>query len=144
MAKTITSANAIIVLSIPVVFPAPQRIQGFSADDIFGTDQIDSAEVMMGLDGYLSAGFVFQPIKQNYTLQADSDSNDVFDQWWQAQQNLRDAIECQGNISLVSIGKKYALTRGFLTGYPPAPDGGKTLKPRKYTITWNEINGANV
>lgn len=140
MSGTITSANATIMLAIASVFPTPQQLQGFAADDIFNTDALSSAETLMGVDGRLSAGFVFVPIVQGYTLQADSDSNDLFDQWYQAQQTARELFPASGIVLLTSIGKKWQMNRGFLTTFPPIPDGGKYLKPRKYGITWESVN----
>ena len=81
---SITSANAIIMLTIPDLFPAPQQLQGFAADDVYGVNDLKSAEVLMGVDGKLSGGFVFVPIEWSISFQADSPSLDIFDQWWTA------------------------------------------------------------
>ena len=53
MAKTLTAANSVILLTIPSLFPVAQQLQGFSAEDVFDTDQLDTAETMMGVDGKL-------------------------------------------------------------------------------------------
>ena len=141
---TITSANAIYTLSIAGLYPTPVQLQGFAADDIFSTDPIDSAEVLMGVDGILSGGFVFVPIKQSIAIQADSSSNTIFDNWWAANQAATDVyFVANGVIILKSVGTKWALTNGFLTSYIPMPDAGKTLKPRKFGITWNTASPAS-
>lgn len=137
--SSITSANAVYMLSISSLYVIPQQIQGFSADDIFSTDPLESAEVMMGVDGVLSAGFVYVPIKQSIMLQADSASNDIFDYWWTAQQQQKDIYFANATVTLISIGTKYQLTNGVLSTYPPIPDAGKTLKPRRYAITWERV-----
>jgi hypothetical protein len=136
MSGSITAANAIFQLFIPDVFSAPQQLQGFAADDIFDTDDQELVQTTMGVDGLLSAGFVFVETKQSITLQADSESNDVFDQWNGAQQANLDAFPASAVIVLPAIGKKWQLTRGFLTSFKPIPSAGKILKPRKFTITW--------
>lgn len=141
---SLTAANAIIALSIPLVYPAPQQLSGFAAEDIFSTEAIDSAEVSMGVDGKLSAGFVFVPIKQNYVLQADSASNSVFDNWWGASQAAKDVYFANAVITLISIGQKYAMTNGILSSYAPSPDIGKILKPRRFTITWESLQRSPV
>lgn len=143
MPRTITSANAIVMISVTPVFPVPIQLQGFSADDIFSTEALDSAETIMGVDGKLSAGFVFVPVKQNYQLQADSVSNDLFDQWHAAEQQAKEVFAAQGQVVLLGLGVTWTLTKGFLTSFPPMPDGGKTLKPRKYGITWERISPAS-
>lgn len=139
---SITSANAIFTLVIASVFPVPVQLQGFSADDIFSTDPLEAAQIQMGVDGILSGGFVYNEVKQSITLQADSKSNQLFDAWYAAQLVAQDVFEAQGFVNLKAISKKYAMARGFLTSYPPMPDGGKVLKPRKFGITWNSISPA--
>lgn len=141
---SITSANAIYQLSIVLVYPIPQQLQGFSTDDIFGTDPLESAQVQMGVDGVLSAGFVFVEVKQNITLQADSPSNDVFDNWYAAQQLIKDTYRATGLIMLTAIGKKWNMLNGVLTMYPPIPDAKKVLQPRRFGITWESVSPAVV
>jgi hypothetical protein len=136
---TITSANAILMLSIQSIFPAPVQIQGFAVDDIYDMDVIDPSEVLMGVDGILSAGFVFVPLKQNYALQADSASNDIFEQWYLQQQVARDIFFASGNIVLPSLGRAYVMNKGVLSGYKPIADGKKVLQPRKFAITWESV-----
>jgi hypothetical protein len=62
----ITSANAVIMLSSPLIFPAPFQLQKFAVDDIYGTNPLSAGEAMMGVDGHLTAGFVNVPTEQNY------------------------------------------------------------------------------
>lgn len=133
---SITGATAIVMLSVPGLFPVPQQLQGFAADDVFDTDTLESAEVLMGVDGRLSGGFVFVPVKQNYKLQADSPSIFFFDSWWSAQQQAQEVLPANGLVLLIATNAKYTLTRGFLTGYKPMPDIKKLQQPRPFAITW--------
>ena len=144
MSRTITSSNAIYTIAINNLFPVPIQLQGFSTDDIFTTQPLASAETMMGLDGRLSGGFVYVAMVQNINLQADSASNDIFDQWWQAQQLAKDVYSAEGIIILQSVGKTYAMSNGYLTSYPPVADAAKTLRPRRFAITWNSISPGNI
>lgn len=133
---SITSANAIFMLSIAGLFPTPIQLQQFAADDIFDTGELASTEVSMGVDGVMTAGFVFVPLAQNIALQADSPSNVLFDSWWATMQQTRDVLYAQGLVVLPSTGSKYTLIKGSLTGYKAMPDAKKILHPRKYAITW--------
>lgn len=139
MSGDITSANSVLMLSVALLFPEPQQIQGFSTDDIYGVAQIKSVETAMGIDGVLSGGFVFVAIVQTLMLQADSESNDFFDTWWTNMQSAKGIFPASGLIKLPSIATKFTQTRGFLTGYTPVPAGKKTLQPRPYEITWQNI-----
>ena len=144
MAKTITSANAVYTLAVSDLSIGPSQLQGFSADDIFTTEPLASAETLMGVDGNLSGGFVFVPVLQNINLQADSSSNDLFDQWWLAQQIAKDLFYANGVVILTSIGKKWTLTKGVLHTFPPIPDAAKTLRPRRFGLTWETVSPASI
>lgn len=136
---SITSVNAIYLLTISGLYTAPQQLQEFAADDIFDTGSINPTEVSMGADGVLSGGRVNVAIQQNITLQANSASNTLFDAWYAAQVADGDVYIANGIVRLKSVGKSYALTRGFLTSYAPMADAKKTLQPRRYQITWQSM-----
>lgn len=142
MSGNLTAANCVFQLFIPDVFFTPQQLQGFSADDIFDVDSQEAVQTQMGVDGLLSAGFVYVETRQSITLQADSASNDVFDAWRAAEKSALNAFPASGVIVFPSLNRKYEMTRGFLTSYPPLASAGKILKPRKFGITWNRSDGA--
>jgi hypothetical protein len=144
MAKTITSANAIFMLAVTGVFDTPVQLQGFSADDVFDTEAVEPAEIMQGVDGVMSAGFIYVPIKQGITLQADSDSNDLFEEWYRQQQAAVDIFFAQGTVRQPAIGKAYTMTKGVLSTYPSMADAKKVLQPRKFGITWERIEPAPI
>ncbi|HEX2753721.1 MAG TPA: hypothetical protein VHP34_11575 [Alphaproteobacteria bacterium] len=136
---TLTGASAIITLTVPGIFNAPVQLQGFAADDVFDTDAQEITEISMGVDGILSGGYVFVPVKQTFTLQADSASNFFFETWAQQQRIGVEAFVANGNTNIVATGKTYTMTRGFLTTHTTVPSVKKLLAPRKYTVTWNRI-----
>lgn len=136
---SITAANAAFAITIPGVFSAPQLLQQYSADDIFDNEQMKPAEVQMGVDGVLATGFVYVPMVQRVTFMANSPSVDIFDQWWTFQQTLQDIYQALATITLNSIGKKWSLINGSLTGYNPMPSAGRVLKPRQFEITWEKV-----
>jgi hypothetical protein len=142
MSGNLTAANAIFQLSIPAVFQSPQQLQGFSADDIFDTDSQEAIQAIMGVDGFLSAGFTYVETKQSITLQADSASGAIFDAWRDAEKAALNAFPASATIILPAISRKWTMVRGFLTGYKPIPGAGKVLKPRTFGITWNSNGGA--
>lgn len=142
--KTITAANAVILIQIPGLYPVPQQLQGFAADDVFDTESLQPTETMMGVDGHLSVGFVFNEVKQNFALQADSDSIALFENWFGAMQTAREAYVATGQVQLRAVERKYAMARGALTGYSPTPGAKKVLQPRRFQITWESITAAPV
>lgn len=142
MARDLTNANSVLMLSVIGLYPTPQQLQGYAADDVFETEAVDSAETMMGVDGKMSAGFVFMPVDWSVTLQADSGSNDIFDNWYQAQQAAKAPFFANATVLLPAIDSKWAMTNGILVKFPPMPAGKKILQPRKYTIRWESISKA--
>ncbi len=138
----ITSANAVIMITVPLVFPTPVRLQGFSTDDIYDSEEIEIAELQMGVDGVLSAGFIWVPAPQKFTLQADSPSNAFFDAWRAAEIAAESKFPCSGTTALQSIQTGFDCVQGFLSKFTPFPSAGKTLKPRTFTITWQNVTPA--
>ena len=137
---TITSANSVFTLVVAGLFPAPVQLKGYASDKAFTTEAVDLAEVQMGVDGRMTAGFVPNPVKQTITLQADSPSKDIFTAVIQAMKTAREIFYISGSISLPSTGESFALTRGILTNAKQIPDAQKVLQPVEYVITWEAIN----
>lgn len=139
----ITSSNATFLLGITGLFPAPVRLQGFAAEDIFDSQPLQVGETSMGVDGKLSGGFVFNPTEMGISLQADSTSMFIFEQWYAQEKIARDKFPAFATILLPTLGKKWSLSRGFLINYPVLPDAKKTLQPRKFTIRWEDASPAS-
>ena len=135
----VTAADIVMTISVPLVFASPQQIQGFATDEVTDIPALRSAEVMMGVDGILSSGFVFVPVPQTLSLQGDSASNDLFDAWWTQMQQTKASYLASGLLKVPSIGKKYTLVSGVLTSYKPISNAKKLLKSRTYEITWQNI-----
>jgi hypothetical protein len=141
MAKTITSANAVYQLVIDGLFPVPQQLQGFAADAAFATEARSTKELVRGVDGNLSAGYVFSNIVQTISIMPDSPSLLVFDIWQNAEEVAHEAYACSATILIPSIGRKYACTRGFLTSAPPIVSVNRTLGAQAFQITWQKVIG---
>jgi hypothetical protein len=135
----ITAADIVLTLSVPLVFTTPQQLQGFANDEVTDIPVLKSAETMMGVDGVLSVGFVFVPVMQSISLQADSASNDLFDAWWTQMQQTKSTYLASGLLKVPSIGKKYTFVGGALTSYKPIANAKRLLQPRSYEITWQSI-----
>jgi hypothetical protein len=140
--STLTGANANFTLGIPGVFTIPQALQGFATDDAFATQSIKRAEVLMGVDGVLSGGFVYVAVVQTIALQADSPSCALFDQWDAAQQTLGDVVNASGTIILPSLSTKWNMVKGFLTDFKPMGDVKKLIGFRTFGITWEGLTVA--
>ncbi len=141
---SITGANSIVLLSITGLFPVPQQLFGFAADDVFDSEAIASAEILTGVDGNMSAGWIYVPVKMSFNLQADSDSNKLFESWYAAQQAIQDLYFATGTVHLPATSRSYIMRKGVLSSHKPTPDVKKVLQPRKYEITWGQIVAAPI
>jgi len=136
---TITSSNAGIAISVPKVFPIPQLLQGFAADDAFAHESFEMTETRMGVDGILSAGYTPNPKKWRVIFQPDSPSILVFDNWGLAMESAKEAYPASMVITLTSINKAYQFKVGWLRGFKKLPDAKKVLEPQEYEIEWQSI-----
>lgn len=140
MDTTITSANSVFTIVVAGLFPAPVQLRGYASDKAFTTEAVDLAEVQMGVDGRMTAGFVPNPVKQTITLQADSPSKDIFTAMIQAMKTAREVFYISGSIALPSTGESFTLTRGILTNAKQIPDAQKVLQPMDFTVTWESVS----
>lgn len=136
---TLTVQNAIIMLSVSGLYPTPQQLQGFSADNIFDADEIDATETSMGVDGTLSGGLINVEKPWSVMLQSNSASNSFFDNLIQSQKAVGDYYTLQGTVTLLGLGTSWSMNNGILKKYPTMPSAHKIAQPRKYTIVWESI-----
>lgn len=137
---TITSANSVFTITVPGLFPSPVQLRGYSSDKAFATEAITLAEVNMGVDGRMTAGYTPQPVVQTITLQADSPSKSIFAAIIQATKTGREVFYITGALDLPSTGESFAMTRGILTKGKQIPDANKVLQPMEFEVTWESIN----
>jgi hypothetical protein len=135
---TLTTANSSLLLMIENLYPVPQSIEGYATDDAFASDDIQMGEIVMGVDGGLSAGYTPNPTPLVITLQADSPSNQIFDDWIAAEKATRDKFIANIYLSIPSISNKFALVRGFLATASQIPGGKKILQPRNFRIEFED------
>ena len=136
---TITSANSVVTLSVAGLFPNPQQLQGFAAERAWESDSIEMAEIQMGVDGRMTAGRIFNPVPQNFSLQADSPSQAIFDAMVSAMESTREIFYISGTIDLPSTGNSYIGTRGVLRNVKKIPDAGRVLQAMTFTIVWQSL-----
>lgn len=137
---TITSANSVFTIVAAGLFPAPVQLKGYSSDKAVVTDAIEMAEIQMGVDGRMTAGYVPMPTKQTISLQADSPSRAIFVDIATATKTAREIFYLSASLVLPSTGEAYTLTRGVITNIKQIPDLMKVLAPVDIQITWESVN----
>lgn len=141
---TITSVNAVFMISIFPIFPAPQKLQGFMADDMYDVEAVDIAEIVLGVDGYTSAGFVPYNTKQTVAIMPDSISINVFETWILSEKLLQEKLKASAKITLPATNAEYTLTGGILTSVVAVPAAKRVLQGRHFVITWTDISKAMI
>ena len=136
---SLTSANCTILLAVSGLFPQAQQLQGFGADDVIETDDVEPAETRLGVDGILSGGWVPTAPMQRFTLQGDSASIVFFETLYQTQRAQKEIFRITGTLILPAVGRAYTLSRGIMSGYKPISDGKKILSERKFGIRWEKV-----
>lgn len=141
---SITSANAVFMLSIGALYASPQQLQYFATDDIYDADPIQAAEAQMGVDGHLTAGHVFEPVHMKIAFMADSVSIPIFENWEANQRKIGDVYPASGTITLTGINRQFTLTNGYLVTYPVMPSAKKVLQSRVFGITWESVTASRL
>ena len=142
--RTITSANSTFSLAVVGLFPTPVTIEGYAADSAFAAESIAVAETHMGVDGKMSAGYIFNPVKMKIQLAADSESVDIFDVWYNTQQSEAEIYWANATVELPGIQKSYVLVNGVMSSHKPFPDAKKTLANVEYEITWESVSQSSI
>jgi hypothetical protein len=139
---SITSNNAVAMLTVGSLFPNPVQLQDFATDDMFDVDNLPVTETMMGVDGILTGGRVIEPVVQRWMFMADSPSISIFETWKGAQDQIADVYSGNMTILMPSMGRKYTMVKGFLITYSVMPSARRVLQPRQFEIRWQSVSWA--
>lgn len=137
---SITSANATFTLTVAGLFTSPQQILQFAVEDAFDSEAVENGEIVKGVDNVMAAGWLPTMPKLNVTLMANSPSNDIFDQWFQTEQQNLEKLIGQGVISLPGTSSQYTLLNCYLFGFMHIPPAKKTLQARKHVLILDDIS----
>jgi hypothetical protein len=139
----ITSANSKLILQVPDVFPVPQVLQGYATDDAFASEEVDIAEVVKGVDGILSSGYIPAIYPMLLSFQADSLSiPNTMEAWRAADNAAKQKFFGQAVLLLPSLGLQWQFINGVLRRITPFPHAKKVLQPVSYRIEWEDYNSS--
>lgn len=141
-ASTITSANSVVSITVPGLYSSPVQLQGYSADKAWSTDALEIVETQKGVDGRMTAGWIFNTVKQTFSLQADSPSIAIFQSIWAAMAAARDVYYLSGTIDIPGTGESFICNKGVLKSVKTIPDANKVLAPMEFTIEWSSVHAS--
>lgn len=139
MARTLTNANSILTLTVGDLDIGPVQLQGFGTNDMFDTTAIKSAEVIVGVDGVKSQGYIAFLVPFKFTLQADSLSIDVMDAIQEAQEAAQETYELSMSLSAPGLGKLWTFINGTITEFKKTPKGEKLMQAQSYEVTFGKM-----
>jgi hypothetical protein len=143
MPGTLTTANASLAATVEALYPSAVPIQGFSADDAWDPDAVENGEYSYGIDGRLSAGFVFNEVPLALTLQADSNSLVYFENTWGYEFSNRTKLQWDLTITATALGRRYEYKQGYMRSYK-APAGKKILQPAVANFIFAQLQISNI
>lgn len=144
MGVSITSTNAVYMLTIIPIFPTPVRLTGFMADAAFDTEGADIAEIVLGVDGGVSAGFIPYLVKQTINIMPNSPTSLMFETWAASEKVASEKFFASASIAIPSIGRTYTLANGILSKFVAIANAKKVMEGRSFEITWGDVTGASI
>lgn len=129
--RTITSANAVLMLRCKGVYDNFIKLQGFQADNAWGFGDATIGESRMGVDGKQSIGYTPHEVEWTLHLEANSPSIEIME-------NIRKDFNANMEARLIdivvevaSVKKRYKAS-GALTGLSGGISGQKLLAGNQY------------
>lgn len=138
MSKDITSSNASVYL-FASLFPAGLKFENFSADSAWASENYETVEHRMGVDGHMAAGYT--PVEKTitFTLEANSPTLDGLDLLLQTTEVSKTPIFGQMVITLPSLKRTFTLVNCILTSFKLLPNADRVLAPREATFVCESI-----
>ncbi|MBG5919433.1 phage tail fiber protein [Providencia stuartii] len=138
--RTITAANAVLMLRCKGVYDEYVQIQGFQADNAWNFGEANIGETRMGVDGKQSIGYTPHETPWTLYLEANSASVQVMETIRKAFNSNMEARFIDVIVEIPSIGKRYSATGG-LTSMTGGASGKKLLDGTSYNFNM-VFNGA--
>ncbi|WP_082956863.1 phage tail fiber protein [Morganella psychrotolerans] len=131
--KTITSANAVLMLRCDGVYDDYIRIQGFQADNAWEFGEANIGETRMGVDGKQSIGYTPHETPWTLYLEANSVSTQVMENIRKDFNSNMETRFIEIIVEMPSIGKRYQ-GKGGMTTMTGGASGKKLLDGTSYNF----------
>ena len=138
--RTLTSADVVLTIAVAGLFDTPVRVQQFKTDSILDLDEIVMGEGRMGVDGFLSAGIIKQPIPFKIHLEATSDSLSVFEQWYSTEKTTGKKLPATINVTYPAVSKSFTLNKGFLMKMNIMSNAHKMLEGQDVNLLFESLD----
>ena len=136
----ITSANAVLILTVDNLFPAGIRLEQFATDQSFSQGDLAVAEDRLGVDGNLVAGWVPSLKTVTIMLEASSPSYTAMAQLFRACERKRGIYQCSLVATVSSINCIFTWSGGILKSGTLVPAAKKVLDPTTWVFDFANLN----
>lgn len=144
MSFDITSANAKVILTVENLYPSGIELQGFSTDNSFAQDDVTLAEVHMGVDGKLTAGYTPNPTVITITLDAGSESYNQLCTIHDTCKLNMSVLKCDMQITVPALKKEFHFKNGAMTQGHPIPNGERVLGNTTWQFTFESFTESTI
>jgi hypothetical protein len=141
---TLTAANSALSITIGSLYAVPLTLQGYAVDDAFATQDVQTGETVIGVDGLMSYGYTPYTTPLDIYLQADSVSMPIFDNLIGVEKANREKQIIAVSIVLPSIQMTFDFATGILKMASPMPSVKKVLQFRKFSFEFQDMFAAPI
>ncbi|BBG58509.1 TPA: phage tail fiber protein [Providencia alcalifaciens] len=131
--RTLTSANAVLMIRCKGVYDEFVKLQGFQADNAWNFGDANIGETRMGVDGKQSIGYTPHETQWTLYLEANSVSTQIMENIRKDFNANMEARFVDIVVEIPSIGKRYSATGG-LTSMTGGASGKKMLDGTSYNF----------
>lgn len=131
--KTLTSANAVIMIRCKGVYDEYFKLEGFQADNAASFGDATIAETRIGVDGKQSAGWTPHEVPWTVALEANSPSRPRLENIRKWFNSRREIAPVDVIIEISSIGERYSGS-GYMTTLTGGPSLQKILAGTVYNF----------
>ena len=142
--RDITSANSTAVMVVDTIFPIGFALEAYATDQSLSMGKSTIAETRMGVDGYMSAGFVPNIKTMTISFEQHSSSIKFLNQLYQLTEANRTIYEVTLVVTVPSVKKTYTFTGGVLKTAKPFADHKKVLDTVSYTFDFERMITASI
>lgn len=140
MNRNITSANSSAVLTVDELYPQGFFLEMFTTDQAYNMEPQTIAEDHMGVDGYLTAGYVPNPYVVTFAFEASSPSMRPLNYYRQMCIQGRRLYNCALVITQPSLARTLNFKTGILRVGAFASNAQRVLSSSTFTFVFERLD----
>lgn len=135
----ITSANSKLRIMVPAYYPAGFDVDDYGADTMYDIQAVTNKETRMSACGKFHAGFIYNPVDFNITLQPTSKAGELLDDMVAAERTAATVFQVNATLIVPALDSKYTFTNGVLMSSTPVAPGRRTLQERPFAFQFENV-----